>query len=246
MIKLLKYDLRRNASLLLVVVAALIVGELALMWSPLVLQIKLGLLICIHFAAAVIFTINNLMVFDYNIKSVSRRLLPVSTYAYVWASMLYAILNTLALMAIAAGPALYYISSYDTKFLGDAFDLPAYVWAELALEAVFAGIYGFLFMYAVIALTRSIVKKGVLWVGLLVFLVLSTVVDWVEGLLFHRDSSQVFSFITFKVDNGVLAHETFNSRASWNALGSLVFEILLCFVFLYVIKWCVEKRIEAK
>lgn len=248
MMKLLKYDLRRNANLLLAVCAVLILCELALILSPAMLEVKLGVIIVANFAAAVIFMINNLRVFDYNIKSVSRRLLPVNTLSYVWASLVYGILNTLALIVIAGGAGLYFLGRLDASFWGDAFKLPLYVWIGLALEAVFTTVYGFLMFYVVIALARSITKKGAFWVGLLLFLVLSAVMDWLENLLFGQDSTQPFNMVTFHFESttGTITHDSLTAVAGWRWFGSFGFELLLSIAFLFVIKWCVEKRIEAR
>ncbi len=246
MIKLLKYDLRRTMSLLLAVAVMLILAELILIWSPLGFEVKIVLAVLFNFAAAVIFTINNLRVFDYNIKSVSRRLLPVSTLSYVWSSLIYGVLNTLALMLIAGGAALYFIRNFDTFALGDAFHFPAYIWAGIVVEAALVTVYGFIMFYMVIALARSLTRKGVLWVGLLLFIVLSIVIDWVENLLFGTSSSEFSNLVSFQVKNGVLTHDTVSVGMGSNAIGSFVFELLLCVAFLMVIKWCVEKKIEAK
>lgn len=54
MMKLLKYDLRRNANLLLAVCAVLILCELGMILSPAMLEVKLGVIIVANFAAAVI------------------------------------------------------------------------------------------------------------------------------------------------------------------------------------------------
>lgn len=248
MMKLLKYDLRRNANLLLAVCAVLILCELVTIFSNAMTEVKVGVIIFANLAASVIFMINNLRVFDYNIKSVSRRLLPVNTLSYVWASLVYGILNTLALLVIASGAVLYFLRNYDTYILGNAFQLPAYLWFGLALEAVFMTVYGFLFFYVVIALARSITRKGVLWVGLLLFLAMSFVLDWFQNLLFHKDSSQAFNLVTFHVENqtGVLTHDPLTAAGGWRWFGSFGFDLLLCIAFLFVIKWCVEKRIEAR
>lgn len=248
MMKLLKYDLRRNANLLLAVCAVLILCELGMILSPAMLEVKMVVILIANFTAAVIFMINNLRVFDYNIKSVSRRLLPVNTLSYVWASLVYAILNTLAVLMVAAGAGIYFLGRFDTSFWGDALHLPVYVWIGLVLEAVITTVYGFLFFYVVIALARSITKKGAFWVGLLLFLVLSAVMDWLENLLFGQDSTQAFNLVTFHYENGTgtITHDSLTAMAGWNWLGSFVFELLLSIAFLFVIKWCVEKRIEAR
>ncbi|MEI0737759.1 hypothetical protein VQ056_15645 [Paenibacillus sp. JTLBN-2024] len=134
-----------TANLLLAVCAVLILCELALILSPAMLEVKMVVILIANFTAAVIFMINNLRVFDYNIKSVSRRLLPVNTLSYVWASLVYAILNTLAVLVVAAGAGMYFLGRFDTSFWGDALHLPVYVWIGLVLEAVITTVYGFLF-----------------------------------------------------------------------------------------------------
>ncbi|GIO33911.1 MULTISPECIES: hypothetical protein [Paenibacillus] len=248
MIKLLKYDLRRNANLLLAVCAVLILCELAMILSPAMPEVKIAVIIVANLAAAVIFMINNLRVFDYNIKSVSRRLLPVNTLSYVWASLIYGILNTLSLIVIGGGAGLYFFRRYDMLILGNALQLPAYVWLGLALEAVFTTVYGFLLFYVVIALARSITKKGAFWVGLLLFLVLSAAVDWLENLMFREDSTQAFKVATFHYESstGIIARDPLTAAEGWRWFGSFGFELLLSIAFLFVIKWCVEKRIEAR
>ncbi|MCJ8014008.1 hypothetical protein MUG84_19965 [Paenibacillus sp. KQZ6P-2] len=247
MIKLLKYDLRRNATLLLGVTAALILCELVLLGSGASLDVKMAFTVIFFIVAAAIFTINNVNVFDYNIKSISRRLLPVNTFSYVWASLVYGAINTLVLFLIGAGVTLYFAFHIDTSVLRDV-HLPAYAWASLVLEAIFTTIYGFLTIYIIIALARSITRKGVFWVGFLLFLSMETVITFIEKLLFNQDTNQTFSLVTFHVEiiNGVLASKPVTASTNWNALGVLGFEAILCVVYLFVIKWCVEKRIEAK
>ncbi|MWV46979.1 hypothetical protein GRF59_25535 [Paenibacillus sp. HJL G12] len=248
MIKLLKYDLRRNATLLLGVTAVLILCELVLLWSRAALDVKIGFSVIFFIGAVVIFAINNLRVFDYNIHSISRRLLPVRTLSYVWASLIYGVMNTFVLVLIGAGTALYFGNHIDTFALREVLHLPAYAWTEIVLELIFTLIYGFLAFYVIIALARSITRKGVFWVGLLLFLVLSNVIGWIENLLFHQDSDPFFSLVTFHVEikNGVVEHGPVSANTSWNTLGAFMFEALLCVVFLFVIKWCVEKKIEAR
>ncbi|WP_136608511.1 hypothetical protein [Paenibacillus dokdonensis] len=248
MIKLLKYDLRRNANLLLGLTVVLIIGELVLLWSRANLEIKLVLTVFFFIAAAVIFAISSLKVFDYNIKSVSRRLLPVHAFSYVWASLLYGLINTLVLTLIGIGTAFYFFAKFDTSLIGDIFRIPVPVMAGIVLEYILVLVYGYFTIYVTIALARSITRKGVFWVGLIIFLIITNVTGWLENLLFNRDSSQIFSLVTFhaEVSNGVLSHDMANSSVNLNSIGTLIFEVLLCAVYLLVMKWCVEKRIEAK
>lgn len=254
MIKLLKYDLRRNANLLLAVMAVLILAELVLMfWSSGALQVRIGFAFVFFILAVAIFIRHNLNVFDYNIHSLSRRLLPVHTLSYVWSSLVYALLNNLVLLLIGTGVGLYWFNKAGLAWFENAddafkdiFNLPAYAWVGGVLKLIFGLICVLLFLYMIIALARSITKKGVFWVGFLLFLILSYAIDWVDNILFRQSSTQVFNLVNFHFETGNARLRYDLTTVNLSSVGSIVFHILLCIVYLFVIKWCVEKRIEAK
>ncbi|MDR0268211.1 hypothetical protein [Paenibacillus sp.] len=255
MIKLIKYDLRRNANLLLAVMTVLILAELVLVfWSSGTLEARMGFAFVFFILAVAIFIRHNLNVFYYNIYSVSRRLLPVNTLSYVWASLVYGLLNNLVLLLVGAGFGLHWLNKFGENFVykadgkfGNVFlTLSVYGWAELILGFIFSLVFGYLFLYMIIALARGITKKGVFWVGFLLFLILSYAIDWVDNFLFAQRSSQMFNMVNFHFEPTNARFRYDPTTINMSSVGSIVFHILLCIVFLFVIKWCVEKRIEAK
>jgi hypothetical protein len=245
MIKLLKYDLRRNANLLFGVMAVLILAELALIfWTTLALQLRIGLGIFFFGLAGAVLTINNMKVFDYNIHSVSRRLLPVRSLSYVWSSLVYGLLNNLVVLLIGVGFGFYWYSQ-DNSELWSGSGLSFYFWSMVSAEVIFSVLFAYLMLYMIIALARSITKKGVFWVGLLLYMVIAIAIDWIDRVLFDSNRGQpLFLVNTFRAQDGALPNTSTNSVLL--TYGQIAFYLLLCIVFLFVIKWCVEKRIEAK
>ncbi|OXL86227.1 hypothetical protein BCV73_26445 [Paenibacillus sp. SSG-1] len=247
MIKLLKYDLKRNATLLLGGMAILLLCEFVLLWSRATDEVKIVLSVLFFGAVSVIYFISSLRVFDYNISTVSRRLVPVGALSYVGASLLYGLLNSLVMTVIGAA-----FTAYMVVNLGGGFSwagqIPVWAIVLIIVEYLFLLVYGFLTFYMTIALARSLVTKGVFWVGLLIFIVLTIVLSYVEDFLFGQDSSALFGSVDLQwsSQSGVLARELPGLLSAWQTWGSIVFEGLLCVAFLYVIKWCIEKKIEAR
>jgi hypothetical protein len=206
MIKLLKYDWKRNsvtlimAFVIIVLIQAVFTGAgKANGWDP--NGVYAGMVVFYGMAAFLTFLLA-FQTYHSNIKSYSRRLLPVP-------SVYLAVTPFLLLLACHAAVGILFIA-HDMLFRSlfgwgrSLIDLMAehvgaaqaagiaatYVWNAAVTSAVV--------MFS-ITMSRTVEGKGGTWLGLLTAIILFTAVPWLEGVIFPvlSETHAQIGFITF-------------------------------------------------
>lgn len=106
MMKLLKYDWKRNANTFLGMVAILAIAQLLITWFGITknwtAEITVVLIVMLYASALIFVTVLGCKTFDHNIKAYNRRLLPVHPVWSVISSLLLSWIFVLTVVAIAA------------------------------------------------------------------------------------------------------------------------------------------------
>lgn len=244
MIKLLKYDFRRSANLLIGAMVLLILFETFVLFIPNA-DFKLWLGTVGFFFAAVYFFIATLRNYDYNIKSISRRALPVSPLAYVGAPIIFGCTGfaLLALIGLSAG--LIYTASVYPDVMQAVFKIPILDKVGMLLIGLWSLIYGLIFIFLAITISRSIASRGNLWIGLIVLFGISNVMDWLERSLFKKPALYSSPEKIIPANTKELLDRLASVNGS-TTIGQLIFEIVTAAVIVYIMKLCIERYVDAR
>ena len=250
MMKLMKYEWKRNANTLLSVFFVLVVAQLAVAivghyqnWlEPAIVALD----IMMYLAAAVIMIVTVCKTFSYNIRAYHRRLLPVHPVLTILAPLLLSWIVLIVLMGIIAIHGRLYI-----QFLGYPLELGQLLgflsssdW--LLVVGQIAWLYTLLilmvFVSMVIGASVSIRGKAGAWVSILMFIIIQYAISWLENFIFEDLVSSSFMFGVFEAESGSVTIEAggFNFL-TW---GPFLLELGFAGVFIWLMSYLLERRVE--
>ncbi|REK76123.1 hypothetical protein [Paenibacillus paeoniae] len=253
MIKLLKYDWKRNATttlagLLILLVAQLIITTIGWRngWNPQAVIVIAFMLFL--FSGFLIFLVA-CQTFHANMKAYSRRLLPLPT--------IYTIVSPLVLMFGLTFALFLLCAAYDAVFslLYDKISLLQAVTEILtvgeAATIIGMGLWGSLFttliIFFSIAFSRIVEGRGGTFLGIAVCIAIFSLIPWIEDLFVMRSGADSLSYgmiHLIKSDSGdgtaSLTFGSFNSL-EWVALA---FEIGVAISLIYGTIYLIERRIK--
>lgn len=249
MMNLLKYDWKRNSTLLLSTLAVLIIVQAALSivgevrdWNE---GVTLVLSILGYVAVVILIYINCCRTFDHNIKSFSRRLLPLHPLKGVGAVVLLSWLGVIAVTLIAVIHILLYLTIkgmsiselLDGLTTFSALDIikvvAAVVWLYTSLLIT---------IMAAITITRCFRSKHAIWIGIIFFFAGTSLVGWLENLLFEKGSFDNVTGESSELNNEVIS---FTSSLQFDIpLGPILLEMACVAALLYLITYLLNKKVE--
>ncbi|SMF68460.1 hypothetical protein SAMN05661091_0447 [Paenibacillus uliginis N3/975] len=247
MMRLLKYDWKRNASSVLGLMTILLIVQILITSAGYMRGWEFGVMLALSMLAyGVVSTILIVMVcrtFDQNIKVYNRRLLPVRSIWSIVSSLIQSWISMLILMVLVI---LHMTILWKIEGLEYVVRWSSFVALDYVVAAV-AGIWKFTFVMLVIFLSitvaRAIGKKGSLWIGILFFFAIQTAIEWLEFKIFTFDNGWVGQAFSFSVEQGGMA--TINNEFIEIPLGPHVFEMLLAAGFIYAMVYLIDRKVEA-
>lgn len=197
MLKLMKYDWKRNANGLLATAAILLVVEVILtvigQWNNWHEALIYGLSIAGFIGVGVKLFITMWKTYDTNITAYNRRLLPVSAWSTIFSPLLFGIAAFLFLLV-----AVFVHGLIFSSIIG--LDLNIYSILKEESLVILKGLFMITMMMIYFSVTvlfsitisRSIrSKRGGIWLGIGVFFLIQVIVTWLEDTLFPASSSIV-------------------------------------------------------
>ncbi|MCV4235813.1 hypothetical protein OHJ21_32080 [Virgibacillus sp. LDC1] len=247
MMRLLKYDWKRNSTTLLGAFAILLIVQIAITVTGSIRDWELGVMFGLSMLAYGSVGVLLLVVagknFGYNIKAYHRRLLPVRSVWNVASSLILACVSLLVLGILMAVHLWYYWSSAGIWGNINLADVPVSYYVGLALLMVWKFIYLMIAIFFAITVASSITKKGSTWIGILVFFVLQYVLGWLSQVLFGEEAAWVgpMASISFYEKEADITVSTVQYTLAW---GALAFEVVLAALILYATVYLIDRKVE--
>lgn len=251
MMKLLKYDWKRNANTFLGMVAILAIAELLITWFGITrnwaTEITVVLIVILYASAGIFVIVLGSKTFDHNIKAYHRRLLPVHPVWSVISSFLLCWIFILTVLAIMAVHGLVYLNIAT---------LPGFngLNGEMIKDIVVIFLLGvwqyslfiiMIFLAIAIGAAISIRGKGGTWVGILTFFVIQYVIGVIEKALFGAEFG-VFSVGIFSAETG--AGEMSAEFSSENMFGlhwgAFAVEAVFMGLMVWLISYLINRKME--
>ncbi|MGG1877852.1 hypothetical protein ABDI30_09810 [Paenibacillus cisolokensis] len=243
MMRLLKYDWKRNSTTVLGTLAVLIIIQTAIMvtgmirgWDPIVMLVSslMG-----YSSIGVLLIVLVVRTFDYNIRSYQRRLLPLRS---VWTILSPLFMGVLGMIALAILVLTHlWLHFYFLGFQQLGVELGLLFQDANFLLGIWRLIWGFsyiiLSIFFATAVARTIPRKSGVWVGILVFVLLHNMIDWVgRGLLGQGYWTE--SEITetgLSITMGPLGQ----------SMGKTIYEMVVAALLLFATAYLIDRKVEA-
>lgn len=247
MMRLLKYDWKRNSNVILGLITVLLISEILFTSIGYIRGWEFWLIMPLSMVAyGVVSTILLVIVcrtFGQNIKLYNRRLLPVHSIWTIVSSLIQAWISTVVVMILVI---IHLWIFWNMGSIGKILDLPSLVTSDYVLMALGGG---WKYTFVMVTIFFSIVaalairKQWGLWFGILLFFVIQNVIQWVEYKIFTSDSAWVGQTFSIRIEEGgsatPITNETF--QIPW---GPFIFEILLAGVLIYAMVKLIDRKVE--
>ncbi|GGG04187.1 hypothetical protein [Paenibacillus aceti] len=250
MMRLLKYDWKKNGTMLLSTAVILILTEAALLiagysrgWDE---AFIVAMSIMLYVFASMLAVIMSYKTFHSNIKSYSRRLLPVRTVWSVLSPMALGILILVGLLIIICLHILIFSWLYSEPNVSEL--LKYFFTTELAI-VIFQLFFAYMYSYMAVALSIAIActfRKWRVWIGILSFILIQNVISWLIFKLFDSGLGKS-SFLNV----GVTSHFDINGEVfippdvtiiNW---GETLVELAIAGLMLGATVLLLNRRVEA-
>lgn len=262
MLKLLKYDWKRNRALAGILgVTVLLEGgiELAarlLHWS---LDLTLALQVLIYAVAGVGMAATAASSYAANLRSPQRRLLPLPSLHTLLSSLLFGVLALLAIGLLAvvhwwlshlAGSGEGYAGLGAILNVMELSRFAALTPIQLLIGTVmlaWSGVFSLLAIFLAVTIGASLQtrRKYPLRISILIFFVFQTLIYSVEYLLFNTDKADSI----FRINLGASAESAIHTRVLIDEMKQawppMLFEMALALVMIYVMVRLIDRYVEA-
>ncbi|EHB54268.1 MULTISPECIES: hypothetical protein [Paenibacillus] len=247
MMRLLKYDWKRNATTLLGALAVLLIVQVLITvtgsirhWEPGIMMI---LSMLAYGSASVLLLVVTCKNFASNIKAYHRRLLPVRSVWSIASSLFLACATLLVLSILMLAHAwLYWRMSglpWEALHLSE---LPIWYYVANALLAAWQFIFLMITIFFAITVSRSVTKKGSVWIGILVFFVLHYLLGWMNHLLFGTEDLWIGPAATIQFGNETSVNISPGEYVF--AWGGLAFELVIAALIVYATAYLIDRKVE--
>ncbi|WP_172195481.1 hypothetical protein [Saccharibacillus qingshengii] len=254
MLKLLKYDLKRDLFMLLGAAAAVVLLQLCVeiggrYWGA-DAGVRFVLSVLTYMFTAVLVLVAACRSFRSNIRLSSRRLLPLGSLNYIASAGLYALLNGLAVGLLAGIHFLYYrqggllnelqrLGNLNFNGLDLHHPLPwtlflaaaTVVWSVLLLLSI---------LFLVISVMESLQVKAKGLIGILLFFAIGSVMSWIEEAFFGGGGSQAIPRLQVQSQSS-LTMQVQGLNAGW---GAFLFELAVIAGFVWLTVRLIDRRVR--
>jgi|GEM_PF-1047735 len=252
MLKLLKYDWKRNSTLFYATLVILFIAQLALFvwnsvksgWDAIVLGLSIALIV----AAMFILFYQVCKTFNHHMSAYNRRLLPVRPIEEIGAVLLLQLIYTVLLFCVAAASLAILLSSMDNFSFSSLKDIglkPVAVISSLSYS-----IWSLLHLLAWIMLSIAIAwcfrVKHRVWIGIAAFIIIQSLLYWLMQKIFGLGGEEGnLGFIRLEF-SGTEVHRLSDTKVDWFDPLSVSFlsEIVMFIGLLCVTAYLMKKKIE--
>ncbi|RCX15332.1 hypothetical protein DFP94_11515 [Fontibacillus phaseoli] len=249
MMKLLKYDWKRNANTFSGIAVVLVIVQTLLAvignikgWDE---RVMIAFSVMLYLAAGIILLVLVCKTFEANIKAYNRRLLPVHPARTLLSSLLLGMISAAAfgvIMLVHALIYIYYSSMSFNHFLGLASWKD---WLLLVLAMAWNCIFLLLILFTSITIGASISVRGKAgtWIGIFSFFVIITLMSWFEGLLFGNSDSSILGYKVFQAgtNDQVVQITSGSPILDW---APFLMEALYAGMMFYAVIYLLSKKIK--
>ncbi|NUU64463.1 hypothetical protein [Paenibacillus agri] len=245
MLKLMKYDFRRNRDQILGLYAVTLLLE-AVIWilaevyhwenlSMLVLQAVT------YFSAAIFLVVLACRTYSTNLKSYGRKLIPVKTLYTVLSPLLLNLILLIVLIALAVLHVAIYGFVYPDILPKDFW----YISFISVLNLLGAAMVFLIALTFSITVSHSLPFRSKVWIGILTLFVLNLILGLVEGQLFPDSGGWMELAFRYNFTSGEYLNAN-GIEAAGKAfdIGPALIETVFCLILLYASTWLVKKKVE--
>jgi len=245
MLKLVKYDFRRNRDQIWVSFGLLILLQLGI-WISAELsnwtrEAMLVSNVTSYIIVGVVILVQACRTYTYNLKAYHRRLLPLKEVYTVLSPLL---LNLFLLAGLAALAAVH-LGLYDL-FGGEW--IPANLWPAaftVGFLLLWTACFQFILLMLAITVACSLRIKGRIWIGIATLFLLQNGIDALGRWIFGEVSYTLDNVLQFHVTaEGSLSNGGMTVSGAVFPVWATVYETVLAVVLIYVITVLIKKRVE--
>ncbi|KGE16898.1 hypothetical protein [Paenibacillus wynnii] len=246
MLRLVKYDLRRNRDQIWIAFVVLILAQLGIWISAGVSnwgnEPMLILYITSYSILGTILTVQACRTFNYNLKSYHRRLLPLKSVSTVLSPLLMYLILLLGVSALAAIHfGLYMVLAPDV--------IPIHTWIVPVvglLQLLWTACFVFIFLMLGITVARSLRFKGRVWIGIAVFLLVLNGFSLMENWLIGEDNNSFVNALQFQMtDQGTVSEGGITVSIDVYTFSSILVEVSFALIIIYIITQLMNRRVES-
>ncbi|NMO97565.1 hypothetical protein [Paenibacillus lemnae] len=246
MIKLLKYDWKRNAGSISGLLAVLMIVQVLIgsmyytgRWDS---EVSIGLSMMVYGIVSTILLIMVFKTYDYNIRAYHRRLLPVPPLSSVTATMIQASAAMILILLLAACHIWVFWSISEWS---EVLQFVHVQWSHVLVMLV-SGFLKFIFFVAIvlfcITVSRSFRSKGSIWIGILLFFIIQSAVSWVSNKLFG-EAPLTYQILTVRLEGR--NYETAAVEEVVNGFWRpMLLELILTIALVYVAVKLIDRKVE--
>lgn len=255
MINLLKYDFKRNANLILAGAAILVLAQAALMlagwwrdWDGQILYIGIMVIYVLFGFLAYLMMCQT---YNGNIRSYSRRLLPLGSWYLPVSPFLLLVICYLALGAMFVLFDTLFSLIFDVK--DTLFSMLRQFVGQIGFWDSAAMTFNFLWellfitvaVFMAITVARTIDGKGGTFMGIAAFITLFALIVWIESLLFPQtkdDSS--WGIVSIEINEGAIVSGAISKANTSFDWGLLLFELAIVAALYYAILYMLDRKVK--
>ncbi|OBZ14318.1 hypothetical protein A8L34_10235 [Bacillus sp. FJAT-27264] len=245
MLKLMKYDFRRNRDQILGLYTVTLLLE-AVIWilAEVYHWEKLSMFVLqavTYVSAAVFLVVLACRTYSTNLKSYSRKLIPVKTLFTVLSPLLLNLILLIALIALAMLHAAIYGWVYPDILPVDFW----YIFFISVLNSLGAAMVFLIALTFSITVSHSLPFRSKVWIGILTLFVLNLILGLVEGKLFPDSGGWMELAFRYNFTSGEYLNPN-GIEAAGKAfdIGPALIETVFCLILLYASTWLVKKKVE--
>ena len=246
MLKLFKYNWLRNSTIFYATITVLLLLQVALIlsdnWWEVHDAVIFGLSIFAFVIGALVLFTQICITYNNNLKSYTRRLLPVPPMkeigALVLLQMIYVVIMT-ALIALVNVILLPKISFVDMDLIYSFFDRPSLVIYTFVYE-LWAAASMLVFIMLAIAIAACFKTKNRVWIGIVAFIIMVGITGYISELLFGADVNSGIE-LTTEVEGFSMIMPEINV---FDYVGEIAFDVITMALALAMMVYLMNKKIE--
>ncbi|OAB34336.1 hypothetical protein PMSD_14650 [Paenibacillus macquariensis subsp. defensor] len=247
MMKLLKYDFKRNGTKIIGTAVVLILAQLSIMLLMNDITLITVFSILAYMIAGVILFITPIRTYSYNLKAYHRKLLPVHSLKSIISPIVMGCICLLILGLIMLIHGYVYLTVYENTRVFDIIKMYPMDTIMSLLSACWIIINMLITIFLAITIATSIRSKGSFWIGIVVFFIIVNGLSWIENLFFNGYDWGMFRINSDESNslvNGVVTNVNMPS-ISGGMIGSFIFELVCSVAFLYIMVKLIDRKVEA-
>lgn len=244
MLKLLKYDMRRNRDQFLGLFVVMVLLQLGIAISAEVsnwgYETMFILNLATYIITGVILLVQACRVYDYNLMAYHRRLIPLSA-VYTALSPLFMYLLLLVVVSVIAAIHLGIYTLLELR------SIPNNTWAIMTTgvgQMLWSACFLMIILLLSVTIARSVRIKGRVWIGIVSFIIIQNGFSWVERLIFG--SNLMDNAFHFEItENNAFQGSGLDISRDYYTMWPIVFEMGISVLLVFGITELIKRRIES-